>query len=145
MCVHTVDNACCCTLGRVLMYCDKDTTRLTGQPTARHCTEKYLICQKFSFILSHIVWSLNPNIALDLSWNILLFKESALWADSFYKSKCPYVCLFVCLFVRHTFSLRLTVFLPPLPEVQCPNFLDIRNPWGKVMERSGLRFENFCS
>ena len=41
------------------------------------------------------------------------------------------------------FSLRLTVFLPPLPEVQCPNFLDFRNPWGKVMERSGLRFENF--
>ena len=55
------------------------------------------------------------------------------------------VCLFVCLFVRHTFSLRLTVFLPPLPKVQCPNFLDFRNPWGKVMERSGLRFENFCS
>ena len=55
------------------------------------------------------------------------------------------VRMFVCVFVCHTFSLRLTVFLPPLPEVQCPNFLYIRNPWGKVMERSGLRFENFCS
>ena len=33
-------------------------------------------------------------------------------------------------------------FLPPLPEVQCPNFLEFRNPWGKVMERIGLRFEN---
>ena len=33
----------------------------------------------------------------------------------------------VRMFVRHTFSLRLTVFLPPLPEVQCPNFLDFRN------------------
>ena len=54
------------------------------------------------------------------------------------------VCLSVCLFVRHTFSLRLTVFLPPLPEIKCPIFLEIRNPWGKVMERSGLTFEHFC-
>ena len=44
----------------------------------------------------------------------------------------------VCLSVRHTFSLRLTLFLPPLPEVKCPNFLDFWNPWGKVMERNGL-------
>ena len=70
-----------------------------------------------------------------------IFKASALWADALYKSKCPCVCVFV----RHTFSLRLTVFLPPLPEVQCPIFLDIRNPVGKVMEISGLRFEHFCS
>ena len=38
----------------------------------------------------------------------------------------------------------LTVFLPPLPEVRCPIFLEIRNPWGRVMERSGLTFEHFC-
>ena len=38
-------------------------------------------------------------------------------------------------------SLRLNVFLPPLPEVQCPKFLDFQNPWRKVMQRSGLRFE----
>ena len=49
----------------------------------------------------------------------------------------------VCVFVRHTFSLHLMVFLPPLPEVGCPIFLEIRNPWGKVMERSGLTFEIF--
>ena len=42
-------------------------------------------------------------------------------------------------------SLRLTVLLPTLPEVQCPKFLDIWNPWGKVMERSGLKFEHFSS
>ena len=29
-----------------------------------------------------------------------IFKASALWADAFYKSKCPSVCLSVCLFVR---------------------------------------------
>ena len=34
---------------------------------------------------------------------------------------------------------------PPLPKVQCPNFFNFRNPWGKVRERSRLRFENFCS
>ena len=29
-----------------------------------------------------------------------IFKASALWADAFYKSKCPYVCLFVCVCVH---------------------------------------------
>ena len=77
----------------------------------------------------------------------LIFKASALWADAFYKSKCPSVCLWcVCLSVCpsvHFLRYRLTVFLPPLP-VGCPIFLEIRNPWGKVMERSGLIFEHFC-
>ena len=30
------------------------------------------------------------------------------------------------------YSLRLNIFFPPHPEIQFPNFLDIRNPWGKV-------------
>ena len=51
------------------------------------------------------------------------------------------VRLSVCLLLRY----RLTVFLPALPEVGCQIFLEIRNPWGKVMERSGLTFEHFCS
>ena len=49
------------------------------------------------------------------------------------------VCLSVCSLLRYC----LTVFLPPLPEVGCPIFLEIQNPWGKVMERSGLTFEQF--
>ena len=77
-----------------------------------------------------------------------IFKASALWADAFYKSICPSVCLCVCLCVCLSvcslLRYRLTVFLPPLPEVRCPIFLEIRNPWGKVMERSGLTFEHFC-
>ena len=32
----------------------------------------------------------------------------------------------VCSLLRY----RLKVFLPPLPEVGCPIFLEIRNPWG---------------
>ena len=49
-------------------------------------------------------------------------------------------------FFSSLFSLlryRLTVFLPPLPKVGCPIFLEIQNPLGKVMERSGLRLEPF--
>ena len=38
---------------------------------------------------------------------------------------------------KHLFS--------PVPKVQCPNFLDIFNSWGKVMKISGLRLYNFCS
>ena len=29
-----------------------------------------------------------------------IFKASALWADAFYKSKCPSVCLYVCVSVH---------------------------------------------
>jgi hypothetical protein len=53
---------------------------------------------------------------------------------------CVSVCVSVCSLLRY----RLTVLLPPLPEVGCPIFIEIRNPWGKVMERSGLRYEHFC-
>ena len=73
-----------------------------------------------------------------------IFKASVLWVDAFYKSICPYVCLCVCLCVCSLLRYRLNVFLPPLPEVKCPKFVEIRNPWGKVMERSGLTFEHFC-
>ena len=47
-------------------------------------------------------------------------KSTTLWAYDFYKSICPYVCLFS--------------FEVPFKR---------QNPWKQVMERSGLRFENF--
>ena len=56
---------------------------------------------------------------------------------------CMCVCVCVCLFVDFL-RYCLNIFMPPLPEVGCPKFLEIRNPWGKVMERSGLTFDNFC-
>ena len=56
---------------------------------------------------------------------------------------CVSVCLSVCLSVCSLLRYRLTLFLPPLPKVRCPIILEIRNPWGKVMERSGLTFEHF--
>ena len=62
---------------------------------------------------------------------------------AFYKSKCPTVCVSVCPFVCSLLRYRLNIVLPPLPEVGCPIFLEIRIPWG--VERSGLRFKHFCS
>ena len=52
------------------------------------------------------------------------------------------VCVSVCVSLFMYYILRL--ILPPLPEVGCPKYLGIRNPWGKVLERSGLRIEHFC-
>ena len=49
------------------------------------------------------------------------------------------IVICVCLIMRY----RLNVFLPPLPEDGGPKCLEIRNPWGKIMEISGLTFENF--
>ena len=57
-------------------------------------------------------------------------------------SVCLSVCVSVCLF---TFEVPLKRLFAPLPEVGGQTFLEIRNPWGKVMERSGRRFEYFCS
>ena len=68
------------------------------------------------------------------NWEALeIFKTSALWADAFYKSKCPSVCLSVRLSVCSLLRYRLNVFLPPLLEVGCTIFLEIHNPLGKVM------------
>ena len=78
---------------------------------------------KIRFFLKH--WPSGP--MLSISQNVRL-------------SVCVSVCPFVCSLLRY----RLNVFLPPLPEVGCPIFLEIQNPWGKVMERSGLTFEHFC-
>ena len=44
---------------------------------------------------------------------ISIFKESALWANYFFKLKCPYVCMSVCLSVRFLlfwFSLSFVFF-----------------------------------
>ena len=49
------------------------------------------------------------------------------------------VCLFVLFHV-----LDFEAYFAPTSQVKCPKFLEIRNPWGKVLERSGLRIEHFC-
>ena len=54
---------------------------------------------------------------------------------------CLFVCLFVCVAVCSLFEVPLKHLFAPTS--RSPNFLEIRNPWGKVMEQSGLRFEHF--
>ena len=55
-------------------------------------------------------------------------------------SVCVSVCVCVCSLLRNC----LNVFMPPLPKIGCPKLLEIRNPWGKENEISGLRCEHFC-
>ena len=100
-----------------------------------------IICQQVCSYYWRVI-SLKNSILVTI-----LFKASALWADAFYKSICPSVRLSVCPSVRLSvcslLRYRLTVFLPPLPEVGCPISLEIWNPWGKVMERSEHKIWTF--
>ena len=70
-----------------------------------------------------------------------LFKASASWpmlSISLFAHMC--VCLSVCLCV-HFLRYHLNFFFPPHAEVGCLIFLEIRNPWGKIMKRRGLRIK----
>ena len=50
---------------------------------------------------------------------VSLFKASALWADAFYKSKCPFVCLSVRPFVRlFTFEVPFKRLFAPTSQNQ---------------------------
>ena len=72
-------------------------------------------------------------------WQI--FKALALWADVFYKSKCLCVCLSVCVCVcLFTFEVPFNGLCAPTSQSQMLQILEIRNPWRKVMERTGLTF-----
>ena len=62
-------------------------------------------------------------------------KALALWADGFYKSKCPCVC--VCVSVCpcvHFLRYHLNVFFPNFLKSDFQFFLEIQNLWGKVMK-----------
>ena len=65
------------------------------------------------------------------------FSKNRPLADSFIELRCPSV---LSLFMWYI----LRPILPPLSEVGCPKYLEIRSPWGKVLERSGLTLEHFC-
>ena len=52
----------------------------------------------------------------------IVFKASALWADAFYKLKCPCICLSVCLF---TFEVKFKrLFAPTSPSWMLKKFRD---------------------
>ena len=70
-------------------------------------------------ILNCFGWSWLTLVDIDGSQLILVFKASALWADAFYKSKCPSVCGSVCLCVRLSVHFCGTVrwsFYPHFPK-----------------------------
>ena len=70
-------------------------------------------------------------------WNI--FAENGLKLPR--QKKFLRIFFFICSFLRY----RLNVFLPQLVKVECPNFLEIQNLLGKVLEKIGLRYEHVCS
>ena len=52
--------------------------------------------------------------------------------------------LFVCPSVRlFTFEVPFKRLFAPTSGIRMSKSLEIRNPWGKVIERSGLRLEHF--
>ena len=76
---------------------------------------------------------------------ISLFAPNSWSPMIFFAKKCCRVAaaknvfeglFFICL-------LHLKVLLAPCPKIQYANFLNIWNPWGKIMERSCLGFEKF--
>ena len=88
--------------------------------------------------------SSSMGLGLVAGWQAMCFSKHRPSGPMLSMSKCPSVCLSVRPRVCSLLRYRLNVFLPRLPEVGCPIFFDIRNPWGKVMERNGLRFKHFC-
>ena len=80
---------------------------------------------------------------------LVSFSRTGICLDLCFSKHRPFgpmlsISRFVHMSVCSLLGYRLTVFLPPLSEVGCPIFLEIRNPWGKVMERSGVTFKHFC-
>ena len=43
-----------------------------------------------------------------------------------------------------TFEVQFKRLFAPTSQSRMSKILEISNPWGKVMERSGLKFEIFC-
>ena len=54
------------------------------------------ICQERTLFVRRKHWLSGRKYSF---WEETLFTDSALWADSVYKSRCPAVCVSVCLYV----------------------------------------------
>ena len=81
------------------------------------------------------VFGKDPQVVYMSVWqNIHYFTEQLVIHE--WSLPCPSCPLFMWYILRP--------ILPPLPEVGCPKFLELWNPWGKVLERSGLRIKHFC-
>ena len=83
---------------------------------------------KNSFFWVFLVHPTVVSVLLSASVERCFVKALALWADAFYKLKCPSVFLSFCPSVCSLLRYRFKVFLP---KVGCPIFLEIQNPWGE--------------
>ena len=102
----------------------------------KHLHQKFPICYKIKFLSSCFSWGRGKGRGV-VVW---IPQFSSNWPTGPIRSSSRDVRLFDVPF--HVLDLR--PILLPFPEVECPKFLEIRNPWGKVLERSGLRIEHFC-
>ena len=65
-------------------------------------------------------------VLINIAWRI--FKALSLWADAFYKSKCPSVCLFVCPF---TFEVPFNGLFAPTSQSRMSNIFRDSESLGK--------------
>ena len=84
------------------------------------------------FNTSQDLLRLSSNLA-----NLIFFKASALWADAFYKSICPYVCVF-------TFEVPFNSLFAPTSRSRMSNIFRDSEFLGKSNGRNGLTFEHLC-
>ena len=74
----------------------------------------WIFCFRFCYFVKDL-YSRKKEILVTQKLNCrhrYIFKASALWADAFYKSKCPYVCVCVC-----------SLFEVPFKRLFFPDFL----------------------
>ena len=80
-------------------------------------------------------------------WGKVVVSDINIFAQKLSKIAAAIFCLFVYIYFYFICSLLrycLNISLSRIPEIGCPKFLELQNPWGKEMERSGLRCEHFC-
>ena len=81
---------------------------------------------------------------LHLYYNFI-FKASALWADAFYRLKCPPACPCVCSSVRvFTFEVPFKRLFAPTYRSRMSNIFRDLELLGKSNGKSGLRLEHCC-
>ena len=103
-----------------------------------HQTIKKKNFHLLQLIVLNILWILLAFIFLHIQWNIMTTKltsiltESALWADSVYKSICPSLCLSVCLSVcLFTFEVPCNDLFAPTSRSRISNIFRDSESLGK--------------
>ena len=105
----------------------------SGQPTNSLVCDIYFRIRSVHW-MTGVLQSLRTTVSPDrgvFPTNRAVFKASTLWADAFYKLKCPSVCGSVCPCVCSLLRYRLTVFLPPTSRSRMSNIFRDSESLGK--------------